>query len=290
MNTAKRPPRHLSLAFELIDVADSARPVNDTRVAALAQSIERLGLQVPLTVVEREGRYRLIAGGQRLEALRRLGHDEAPVRVVDFDNVEALLWTISENLHRTELSEIERAAQLAEYERLLAVRDDTAVELPAGRAKGKRAQVAQVSGGRGNKGGDSQIARELNLSRDEVRRRRAIDGLSDEAKAAAVEMGLDRNQSALLEAAKSKGPEAQTAALRGVAARRAAPEETRHQLNLRVKPLRNLEKISAGELARWVKITTPNDRPHVIRVLEEAAALLRLELEWVVQVGGPASA
>jgi hypothetical protein len=43
-------------------------------------------------------------------------------------------------------------------------------------------------------------------------------------------------------------------------------------------------------LARWVKITTPNDRPHVIRVLEEAAALLRLELERVVEVGGSASA
>ena len=97
-------------------------------------------------------------------------------------------------------------------------------------------------------------------------------------------MGLDRNQSALLEAAKSKDPEAQTAALRGVAARRAAPEETR------ARPLRNLENISAGELARWVKMTTPNDRRHVIRVLEEAAALLRLEFERVVEIGGSASA
>ena len=50
------------------------------------------------------------------------------------------------------------------------------------------------------------------------------------------------------------------------------------------KPLRNLENIAAGELARWVKQTTPNDRPHVIRVLEEAAAILRDELE-----GGGAS-
>jgi hypothetical protein len=216
-----------------------------------------------------------------------LGHVEALAHVVDFDDIEARLWTISENLHRSELSEIERAAQLTEYERLLAV---TAVESPAGHAKEKHAQVAQVFGGRGKKGGDSQIARGLNLSRDEVRRRRAIDGLSDEAKAAAVEMGLDRNQRALLEAAKAKDPEAQTAALRGVAARRAAPEETRHQLNLRATPLRNLENVSAGELARWVKITTPNDRPHVIRLLEEAAALLRLELERVVEAGGSACA
>jgi ParB-like chromosome segregation protein Spo0J len=281
MNTARRPPRRLSLAFDQIDVPDSARPVSDASVAALAESIERLGLQVPLTLVEREGRYLLIAGRQRLEALRRLGHDEALAHVVDFDDIEARLWAISENLHRTELSEIERAAQLTEYERQLAARADTAVEPPTGGAKEKRAQVAQVSGGRGKKGGDSQIARDLNLPRDEVRRRRAIDRLSDEAKAAAVEMGLDRNQSALLEAAKAKDPEAQTAALRGVAARRAASEETRRQLNPRAKPLRNLENISAGELARWIKITTPNDRPHVIRVLEEAAGILRQEIEDV---------
>jgi hypothetical protein len=36
--------------------------------------------------------------------------------------------------------------------------------------------------------------------------------------------------------------------------------------------------ISGGELARWIKITTPNDRLHVIRVLEMAAAILRDEL------------
>jgi ParB-like chromosome segregation protein Spo0J len=281
MNTARRPPRRSSIAIGKINVPDSARPVNDANVAKLAESIKRLGLQVPLTLVERKGRYLLIAGRQRLEALRHLGHNEALAHVVDFDDVEARLWAISENLHRTELSEIERAAQLTEYERLLAVRDNTAVEPPIGGAREKRAQVARVSGGRGKKGGDSQIARDLNLSRDEVRRRRAIDGLSDEAKAAAVEMGLDRNRSALLEAAKAKDPEAQTAALRGVAARRVAPEETRHLANPRAKPLLNLENISAGELARWVKITTPNDRRHVIRVLEEAAGILRQEIEYV---------
>ena len=44
------------------------------------------------------------------------------------------------------------------------------------------------------------------------------------------------------------------------------------------RPLRSLENISAGEFARWIKITTPNDRPHAIRVLERAAAILRAEL------------
>ena len=36
---------------------------------------------------------------------------------------------------------------------------------------------------------------------------------------------------------------------------------------------------AAANLARWIKITTPNDRRHVIRVLETAAGILRDELE-----------
>jgi ParB-like chromosome segregation protein Spo0J len=44
-------------------------------------------------------------------------------------------------------------------------------------------------------------------------------------------------------------------------------------------PLKNLEYLSAGRLARWIKITTPNDRMHVIRMLKECAAILEAEME-----------
>ena len=75
-------------------------------------------MQVPLTVIERDGRYLLIAGRHRLEALRVIGEERVPVRVVDFDDIEARLWTISENLHRTELTVRERAEQIAEFAKL----------------------------------------------------------------------------------------------------------------------------------------------------------------------------
>ena len=41
-----------------------------------------------------------------------------PVRIVAFDDVEARLWTISENLHRNELTVTQRAEQIAEWIRL----------------------------------------------------------------------------------------------------------------------------------------------------------------------------
>jgi ParB-like chromosome segregation protein Spo0J len=37
-----------------------------------------LGLQSPLTVIERDGRHLLVAGGHRLEALRVLGQNRVP--------------------------------------------------------------------------------------------------------------------------------------------------------------------------------------------------------------------
>ncbi len=53
---------------------------------ALKASIQAIGLQTPLTVVERDGRYVLVAGRHRLEALRLLKAERVPVRIVAFDD------------------------------------------------------------------------------------------------------------------------------------------------------------------------------------------------------------
>jgi hypothetical protein len=121
------------------------------------------------------------------------------------------------------------------------------------------------------------VARELNIPEQTVRRAYQTASLSREAQEAAVETGLDDNRSALLEAAKERTPEAQTATIRRLAEPNASSAEPAPPPS--AKPLRDLAGISGGEFARWIKITTPNDRPHVIRVLEMAAAILRDELD-----------
>ena len=103
------------------------------------------------------------------------------------------MWEISENLHRAGLRELEHGLQIVEWIALVERRD-------------KVGQLAPVSGGRGNVGGDRLAARELNISRDQVRRAKAVAGLPTEAKAAARELRLDDNQSALVEAAKADDP------------------------------------------------------------------------------------
>jgi ParB family chromosome partitioning protein len=104
---------------------------------------------------------------------------------------QARLWEIAENLHRAELTELERDLQLAEWIRLTeqAEAETLAAEMAKKRGKTKEdkpAQSAQVSaakGGRGKKSGISQAARELGVDRNDARRAIKVDSLTPGAKA-----------------------------------------------------------------------------------------------------------
>jgi ParB-like chromosome segregation protein Spo0J len=287
MNAFVRPAKHTFVAIDEIDLSHAIRPYNAAMVAELAQSIRAIGLQTPLTCIVRDGQHILVAGRNRLEALRLVGCEQAPVRVVDFDDVEAKLWRLSENLHRAELTKLEYDRQVVQYAELLKAKPAAPISLQH-ESEGlvqehqpeaeKLRQVGAVYGGRGNTGGYREAARGLNIPEQTVRRAFQTASLSPEAQEVAVETGLDDNRTALLEAAKERTPEAQTATIRRLAERKASTAEPAAPAPS-AKPLRDLVGISGGELARWIKITTPNDRPHVIRVLEMAAAILRDELD-----------
>jgi ParB-like chromosome segregation protein Spo0J len=290
MNAFVRPARHVFVPLDEIDISHAIRPYNASVVAELAHSIRAIGLQTPLTCVVRDGKHILVSGRNRLEALRTIGAEEAPVRIVDFSDIEAQLWRFSENLHRAELTKLEYDKQVVQYAELLKIKQaGEAVapvsDLPPIGEKSasepetdKLRQLAALSGGRGNTGGYRRAARELNIPEKAVRRAYQTASLSQEAQEAAVETGLDDNRSALLQAAKERMPEAQTAIIRRLAERKASTSEPATLAPLPVKPLRNLENLAAGELARWIKQTTPADRPHVIRVLRMTADILEDEL------------
>jgi hypothetical protein len=44
------------------------------------------------------------------------------------------------------------------------------------------------------------------------------------------------------------------------------------------RPLRSLDNLAGGEFARWIKITTPNNRTRVVRMLRMAADILEQEM------------
>jgi ParB-like chromosome segregation protein Spo0J len=289
MNAFVRTARHVFVAIDDLDLSHTIRPYNAAVVAELVQSIRAIGLQTPLTCIVRDGQHVLVSGRNRLEALRVIGCEQAPVRIVDFDDVEAQLWQLSENLHRAELTKLQYDQQVVRYAELLKVKlaGETVApiqpppkEIPA---QGVLRQVdakppCQNVGGR-PEGGHRQAARELNIPEATVRRAYQTASLSPEAQEMAIKTGLDDNRSALLEAAKECTPEAQTATIRRLAECKASTAEPSAPAPPPPRPLKNLENIGGGELARWIKITTPNDRPHVIRVLQMAAGILRDELE-----------
>ena len=119
MNAFVRPAKHVFIPIDEIDLSHTIRPYNAAVVSELAQSIRAIGLQTPLTCIVRHGQHVLVSGRNRLEALRIIGCEEAPVRIVDFDDVDAQLWQLSENLHRAELTKLEYDKQIVRYAELL---------------------------------------------------------------------------------------------------------------------------------------------------------------------------
>jgi N6-adenosine-specific RNA methylase IME4 len=79
-------------------------------VAALAESIQEVGLLNPITVTTD---YRLIAGYHRLEACRTLAWGEIEANVRDLQGLHVELAEIDENLIRNELTALERGEELA---------------------------------------------------------------------------------------------------------------------------------------------------------------------------------
>ena len=104
---------NLSIMIDDIIVKDGRREINSTSVKKLAQSIDQIGLRHPITVKRKGDQYVLIAGRHRLDAFKKLDREHIPANIVTMTNDEARLWEISENLHRAELTKIERDEQVA---------------------------------------------------------------------------------------------------------------------------------------------------------------------------------
>lgn len=229
--------------------------INETAVSGLMESISKIGLRTPITVTvsDEDGSATLVAGAHRLEAVKRLGWPEIPaICVQGWSEDEARMWEISENLSRAELTALERDEHVAEWIKL---------------AEKPRQADAVSKGGRGNESGVRKAARDLGLSEPDARRATKVAGLSDEAKQAARQAGLDNNRSALLAAAtvKSKGG-SDVGYLRQEAERREA--ERRNNTANRV-----VQMSAAEDFAQWILARTDlSELPTIISWLQGTSA------------------
>lgn len=237
-----------------IEIVGRLRPDVDTAtVDALVVSIEKIGLQNPISVYfvddfmidgEPVDHVPILAAGMhRLEAVKRLGFTLIECDVFDTQR-EARMWEISENLHRNNLSFAEAAVHRAEWVRL-AEEEEKLGQLDPVSKRGRQE-------GRGNEGGIRKAARELPVpgktdeaKRARLRRDMEIASAGPEALDAAKEAGLDNNQSALLEIARA--PETQrVSVVREIVERKSAgPSGIDRELTL--EAARNI----ASRLAEW---------------------------------------
>ncbi len=177
-----------------VEIGERLRPLNEATVERLVESMSRLGQLQPITVYSPDNhRVVLIAGQHRLEAARRLEWDEIDCIFVDGDEVDRQLREIAENLHRAELTALERDEHIAKWVELAAI-------------KARQVDEPLKGGRQPNEKGQAKAARELGISEPDARRAVKVASLSDEAKQVARDTGLDDNRSALLKAAKESAP------------------------------------------------------------------------------------
>jgi ParB family transcriptional regulator, chromosome partitioning protein len=119
MSRAKLVTTVTELRLDQIEVNDDRlRPVSETAVLAIAQSIKEHGLLYPLTVRRLpQGRFELVDGGHRLAALTEIGEATAPVRCYEGPASSIRMIEIDANLARADLSDLDRAIHLASRHR-----------------------------------------------------------------------------------------------------------------------------------------------------------------------------
>ena len=114
MSRAVFVPTVTELRLDQIEVRDDRlRPVSPVAVEAITQSIDEHGLLFPLAVRRVSGRFELIDGGHRLEALLNLGRETAPVRCYEGPAGPIRQMEIDANLARSDLSCIDLAIHMA---------------------------------------------------------------------------------------------------------------------------------------------------------------------------------
>ena len=83
---------------------------DDEKIEELSRTIHTHGIIQPIVVREfQQNTFEIIAGERRWRAMKKLGWDEVPAIVKDFNDTETASVALIENLQREELSPIEEA-------------------------------------------------------------------------------------------------------------------------------------------------------------------------------------
>ena len=135
-----------NIKIDQIKIENRLWEINEKRIQPLAESIEKVGLMNPITVLESDGEYILIAGEHRINAYKYLKWDTIPCHVYqrEFDDIEkdkakCVIMEVDENLMRKIRDVYEESYLLYQrkeaYEKLYPNSTKEAKQSKAGREK-----------------------------------------------------------------------------------------------------------------------------------------------------------
>lgn len=254
-------PRRIEIInLEFIKIGPRHREIREEQVSSLVQSIAKIGLKTPITVRQAtpDDDVILVAGAHRLEACKRLFMDEIEAFVIENDDEEAArMWEIAENLHRAELTALERSEHVSEW-----------IQLAEKKSLAVLGQLDPKPQGGRPEGGIRKAARELNLERKDAERAVKVASLSDEAKEAAKKSGLDDNRSALLDAA-AKSEEEQAERIREIAREKEMRRKLREMITPDKKPATSaVTDCVVGEFRRLWLAASEEDRRTIYDIVK----------------------
>jgi ParB-like nuclease domain len=209
---------HREGRYQLISTASILIPkeldkLDENVVADIAESILLYDLLHPIAIRRAEanqrggnskGKFVLVAGAHRLEAVKRLNRQKIWCSIVDGDDTDAKLVRLGEDLFRKALTVLQKAEKLVAYLNLASAKVNISGQV------GQKSKIGRPPGG------VALAARELPLvGRSVAARRKIIDRaikisqLTPEAKRAAKDARLENNQRALLKIAETVGRDLQ---------------------------------------------------------------------------------
>jgi ParB/RepB/Spo0J family partition protein len=200
----------IKIAIKDVKIFGGRRSLQSDKVRIIADSMSKISLKTPITVRKCKTGFRLVTGLHRFEAAKLLGWKKIDAFLLCGSKSDANLWEDSENLHRAELTVLERADRIERWRK-------------ATRKKAKVAQVAQPGGKQPKDAGIAKTAKSCGFSRDEVSRAKKIANIAPKVQAKVEKLGLADDQAALLAIAKAPTPKAQRAKLKAIVKRKNAP-------------------------------------------------------------------
>jgi ParB family chromosome partitioning protein len=116
--------------------------LGDDGIKDLAQNIKEVGLVNPIIVFKDGGKYEIIAGNRRYLACKEIGITEIPCQVKEIKCLDDnLLISLSENLQRNDLTEVEKAELI---EKLSSQWTDSSIRKIADKLGLKKSYVAEL--------------------------------------------------------------------------------------------------------------------------------------------------